>query len=93
MYALALLVIALSGYVSFAKKREGADPARSVGEAMLLAVLFVAFLGGATYWLSGASAIEVADWTLSIIGLAFVTALVGVFSAGLKPRRDPLPFW
>jgi hypothetical protein len=44
MYALALLVIALSGYVSFAKKREGADPARSVGEAMLLAVLFVAFL-------------------------------------------------
>jgi hypothetical protein len=47
MYALALLVIGLSGYVAFAKTREGADLARSVCESMLVAALFGALLGGA----------------------------------------------
>ena len=47
MFALALLVIGLSGYMAFAKTREGADPARSVGEAMLAAAMITMVLSGA----------------------------------------------
>jgi hypothetical protein len=92
MYVLGLIAIALSGYVSFARRREGTDPARGICEAMLLAGLFGAFLGGATCWL-GASALEAADSTLNIIGLAFGAALFGALCAGVKPRREPLPHW
>jgi heme A synthase len=93
MYALALLVIGLSGYVAFAKTREGADLARSVCESMLVAALFGALLGGATLWLSGAPSAEVADLSLTILGLAFAAALLGAVWASSRGRRAPLPQW
>ncbi len=93
MFALALLVIGLSGYVAFAKTREGADPARSVGEAMLAAAMITVVLSGATLWLSGAAPADIAEIALGVVALSFAAALVGAFSAGLRPRREPVPYW
>jgi hypothetical protein len=93
MYALALVVVGLSGYVSFSKVREGADPARSVGEGVVVAAMFSVLLSVATLWLSRLEASEVAEIALNILGLAFIAALLGAFSAGLKPRREPIAHW
>jgi hypothetical protein len=92
MFALALLVIGLSGYTAFAKTREGADPARSVGEATLAAAMITMVLSGATLWLSGAAPADIAEIAL-VVALSFAAALVGAFSAGLRPRREPVPYW
>ena len=91
MNALALMVIALSGYFSFAKTRDGTNPLLSVGEAVLVAAMFSVLLGGATLWLSVEDAAVVVEDTLSVLGLAFLTALLGAFSASLKPRREQYP--
>jgi hypothetical protein len=93
MHFLALLIIGLSGYISFARTREGAAPARSVGEGVLGAAMLSVLLATGTLWLSAAAPSDVVEATLSILGLAFVTALIGAFSAVLKPRREPLPHW
>jgi hypothetical protein len=84
---------ALSGYFSFAKTRDGTNPLLSVGEAVLVAAMFSVLLGGATLWLSVEDAAVVVEDTLSVLGLAFLTALLGAFSASLKPRREPIPHW
>ena len=91
MNALALIVIALSGYFSFAKTRDGTNPLLSVGEAVLVAAMFSVLLGGATLWLSVEDAAVVVEDTSSVLGLAFLSALLGAFSASLKPRREPIP--
>jgi hypothetical protein len=93
MAALALLVIALSAYVSFARTREGADPARSVGEGMAYAASFGVLLGSVSLWLSGAAVPEVAEDVLGVLGLSFLASLLSSFAAGFAPRRSPVAHW
>jgi hypothetical protein len=93
MHLLALLIVGVSGYVSFARTREGAAPARSVAEGLLGAAMLSLLLGLGTVWLFDAAVSQVVEATLSLLGLAFVTALIGAFTAVLRPRREPLPHW
>jgi len=93
MHALALFVIGLSGYGAFTKTREGADPARSIGEAMLMAVMVTVVISGGTLWLSGLATADVAEIALTVVALSFAAALSGALIAGLKPRREPVPHW
>jgi hypothetical protein len=50
-------------------------------------------LSGATLWLSGAAPADIAEIALGVVALSFAAALVGAFSAGLRPRREPVPYW
>jgi formate hydrogenlyase subunit 4 len=87
------LIIGLAGYVSFARTREGAAPARSVAEGVLGAVMLSLLLGIGTFWLFGATMAHVVEANLGVLSLSFVAALVGAFTAVLRPRRAPLPRW
>ena len=53
MPLLAGFIILLSGYLSFAARREGASLVRGSGLAVLSAAVLQAFVTGGTVWLSG----------------------------------------
>ena len=88
MYALALLVIALSGYAAFEKTRQGANLGRSIGEALLVSAMINGVLSGASLWLSGAAPVDIVQIALGVVVSSFAAALVGAFSAGLRPQRE-----
>jgi hypothetical protein len=93
MHALALLIIGFSGFVSFAKAREGAGPALAVGEGVLFGTSLTLILGAGTLWLTGATASEVIAVCLMIMGFVCLTALLGGFVASIRPRREPIAHW
>jgi hypothetical protein len=83
MLPLGGFVIVLSGYVSFAARREGASFQRALLGGALSAAVLQSIVTGGTVWLEGVAIIELAMtiWALACVA----SALAGAF--GLKPHR------
>jgi hypothetical protein len=87
MYAIGMLAVIVAGYFAFSKTKEGAGLLTSLGEALLVAALFVAILSGTSAWLSGAAIAAFVPFSATLIGLSFATALLGALGASLSHRR------
>ena len=93
MPLLAGFIILLSGYLSFAARREGASLVRASGLALLSAAVLQALVTGGTVWLSGIALPHTFEPALVTLGLACTASLSGALAAGLFPVREPIARW
>ena len=90
MLPLGGFVIVLSGYVSFAARREGASFQRALLGGALSAAVLQSIVTGGTVWLEGVAIIELA---MTIWALACVASALGASTAGLFARQEPIARW
>ena len=93
MPLLAGFIIVLSGYLSFAARREGASLVRGSGLAVLSAAVLQALVTGGTVWLSGIALPHTVEPALVTLALACTASLSGALAAGLYPVREPIARW
>jgi hypothetical protein len=85
MLTLGGFVVVLSGYVSFAARREGASFQRALLGGALSAAVLRSIVTGGTVWLEGVAIIELA---MTIWALACVVSALGASAAGLFADRS-----
>ena len=93
MPLLAGFIILLSGYLSFAARREGASLVRASGLALLSAAVLQALVTGGTVWLSGIALPHTVESALVTWALACTASLSGALAAGLYPVHEPIARW
>ena len=93
MPLLAGFIILLSGYLSFAARREGASLVRASGLAVLSAAVLEALVTGGTVWLSGIALPHTVEPALVTWALACTASLSGALAAGLYPVHEPIARW
>jgi len=93
MILIAVFLIALSGYVGFAVRREGASMQRALLGGAFFAAMLQTVISTGTGWLSGIPWTQMIDSALAVWPMAFVAVSLGAFAADLCPRREPIARW